>query len=54
MDQPFAEPPKEETKKKKQEERYYEYGGYHIRVIFSGEKTLTQCIKNLIDRQMER
>lgn len=54
MDRPFAEPPKEENKEKKQEERYYEYGGYHISVGFSGERTLKQCIKSLIDREMER
>ena len=29
----------------------YEYGGYQIRVHFSGEKTLAQCVKNLTERK---
>lgn len=33
----------------------YEYGGYQIRVHFSaeGEKTLLQCIQNLVERRIK-
>ena len=31
----------------------YEYKGYLIRVQFSGNKTLTQCIRNLAERRKE-
>lgn len=30
----------------------YEYAGYQIRVHFTGEKTLAQCIKNLAEKRM--
>lgn len=30
----------------------YEHAGYQIRVHFSGEKTLSQCIQNLAERKI--
>lgn len=30
----------------------YEYGGYQIRIHFSGEKTLAQCVRNLTERRI--
>ena len=30
----------------------YEYRGYQIRVHFSGEKTLAECIRNLTERRI--
>ncbi len=48
-----------ETQKTKQEDGttnerkiQYEYGGYQIRIHFSGEKTLAQCIRNLTERRI--
>lgn len=41
-----------DTKKETQKEHVsYEYAGYQIRVHFNGEKTLTQCIRNLMERK---
>lgn len=36
-----------------QENVSYEYEGYLIRVYFDGNKTLTQCIRNLAERRIE-
>lgn len=36
-----------------QEDVSYEHEGYLIRVHFSGNKTLTQCIRNLAERRIE-
>lgn len=36
-----------------QEDVSYEYEGYLIRVCFNGDKTLTQCIRNLAERRIE-
>ena len=42
-----------DTKKEIQKERVsYEHAGYQIRVHFTGEKTLTQCIQNLTERKI--
>lgn len=30
----------------------YEHAGYKVRVHFSGDKTLVQCMKNLTDRRI--
>ena len=30
----------------------YEHAGYKVRVHFSGNKTLVQCMKNLTDRRI--
>ena len=30
----------------------YEHAGYKVRVHFSGNKTLVQCMKNLADRRI--
>lgn len=35
------------------EEISYEYVGYHVRIHFNGDKTLKQCIRNLIERKTE-
>lgn len=46
-----------ENEKEKQmnteKEVSYEHAGYHIYVHFTGNKTLTQCIKDLADRKMD-
>lgn len=34
-------------------ETRYEYAGYQVQVYFTGEKTLTQCMLNLIAREKE-
>lgn len=34
-------------------ETQYEYAGYQIKVYFMGDKTLTQCMQNLIARANE-
>lgn len=39
--------------KLQQENVSYEYEGYLIRVYFDGNKTLTQCIRNLAERRIE-
>lgn len=31
----------------------YEYAGYQVRLRFNGNKTLLQCMKNLIERKFE-
>ena len=36
-----------------QEDVSYEHEGYLIRVYFNGNKTLTQCIRNLAKRRIE-
>ena len=36
-----------------QEDVSYEHEGYLIRVHFNGNKTLTQCIRNLAERRIE-
>ena len=42
-----------DTKKENQKEDVsYEHAGYQIRVHFNGEKTLTLCIQNLIERKI--
>ena len=42
-----------DTKKETQKENVsYEHAGYQIRVHFNGEKTLTQCIQNLMERKI--
>lgn len=42
-----------DTKKELQKEAVsYEHAGYQIRVHFSGEKTLSQCIQNLAERKI--
>lgn len=33
-------------------EIYYEYAGYQVRVHFCGNKTLAQCMKNLVERKL--
>ena len=33
-------------------ETYYEYAGYQVRVHFCGNKTLAQCMKNLVERKI--
>lgn len=47
----FMETEKEEQKKLIDNKAAVEYGGYQIRVHFSGEKTLAQCVKNLTERK---
>lgn len=49
----FMETEKEEQKKLIDNKAAveYEYGGYQIRVHFSGEKILAQCVKNLTERK---
>ena len=49
----FMETEKEEQKKLIDNKAAveYEYGSYQIRVHFSGEKTLAQCVKNLTERK---
>lgn len=34
-------------------EKRYEYAGYEIKVHFNGEKTMTDCIRNLLERKNE-
>ena len=42
-----------DTKKEiPKEDVSYEHAGYQIRVHFTGEKTLTQCIQNLTERKI--
>lgn len=42
-----------DTKKGNQKEgASYEHAGYQIRVHFNGEKTLSQCIRNLTERKI--
>lgn len=54
MKKGFMETKESENEQIKQKEEVcYEYEGYRIRVYFSGEKTLTQCMKNLINRRMQ-
>lgn len=31
----------------------YEYAGYQIRIHFTGEKTLAQCMENLMNRKID-
>lgn len=31
----------------------YEHAGYQVRIHFTGNKTLMQCMKNLIEREIE-
>ena len=35
-----------------QKEVCYEHAGYQVRVHFSGNKTLVQCMKNLTERKI--
>lgn len=45
-----------ENERKEQREkavRQYKYGEYQIRVHFSEEKTLIQCMKNLMERSLQ-
>lgn len=41
-----------ELKRDKKKEEYA-YEGYQIRVHFRGDKTLIQCIRNLVERRNE-
>lgn len=47
-----AEDRKAPCTRKKDEVTKYEYAGYQIRIHFTGEKTLAQCMKNLIERRI--
>ena len=42
----------EESDKVKNEIVSYEHEGYQIRVHFNGNKTLMQCIQNLVERRI--
>lgn len=45
-----------EPKETKQMEKYevcYEHAGYQVRLHFSGNKTLMQCMRNLAKRRVE-
>lgn len=41
-----------ETEESQKETVSYEHAGYQVRVHFSGEKTLAQCIQNLAERKI--
>lgn len=43
----------EQRKPMETKETQYEYAGYQVQVHFAGEKTLMQCMQNLIARENE-
>lgn len=53
MNTEFIEPKAEISVNAKEKECVaYEYVGYKVRVHFSGNKTLVQCMKNLAERRI--
>lgn len=53
MNTAFIEPKADVSVNAKEKERVdYEYAGYKVRVHFSGNKTLVQCMKNLAERRI--
>ena len=51
MNPAFIEP-KAEMSINEKECVTYKYAGYKVRVHFSGNKTLVQCMKNLTERRI--
>lgn len=54
MNKVFMETTSPETEQMKQKEEVsYEHAGYQVRVHFNGNKTLVQCLKNLMEQRVE-
>ena len=53
MNTAFIEPKTDRSVNAKEKECVtYEHAGYKVRVHFSGNKTLVQCVKNLAERRI--
>lgn len=53
MNTAFIEPKSDVSVNAKEKECVaYEHAGYKVRVHFSGDKTLMQCMKNLTERRI--
>ena len=53
MNKAFIEPKTDKSVNAKEKECVtYEHVGYKVRLPFSGNKTLMQCMKNLTDRRI--
>ena len=52
METRWADNSYEESDKIQNEMVSYEHDGYQIRVHFNGNKTLMQCIQNLVERRI--
>ena len=53
MNTAFIEPKTDESVNAKEKECVaYEHAGYTVRVHFSGNKTLVQCMKNLTEKRI--
>ena len=53
MNKAFIEPKTDKSVNAKEKECVtYEHAGYKVRVHFSDNKTLMQCMKNLTDRRI--